>query len=142
MASWRGTAGVPSTVRVAPRPVIEFLSLFYPLLDRPTQRRTWVSAGALLGLAALEAVALAALVPLMQLLTAPDLKPDSAAVDWISGVLGDPSPATLAIFLGTFVVVVYIVKSVAGIVVLRWTTTFALLQETRTVHRLMSGYLR
>jgi len=40
------------------------------------------------------------------------------------------------------VVVVYIVKSVAGIVVLRWTTTFALLQETRTVHRLMSGYLR
>ena len=122
--------------------MIEFLSLFYPMLDRPTQRRTWVSAVALLGLAALEAVALAALVPLMQLLTAPNLNPDSGAVDWVSSLLGDPSPENLAIFLGTFVIVIYIVKSVAGILVLRWTTTFALSQETRTVHRLMSGYLR
>src|SRR5690349_22065418 len=78
----------------------------------------------------------------MQLLTAPNLNPDSAAVDWISGVLGNPSPENLAIFLGAFVLLVYIVKSVAGILVLRWTTTFALSQETRTVHRLMSVYLR
>ena len=121
--------------------MIAFLSLFYPLLDRPTRRRSWFAASGLVGLAGLEALALVALVPLMQILTAPDLHSTSASVQAASDLFGDPSPESLAIALGAIVLGIYVVKAVAGILLLRWTTTFALSQETRIVHRLMSGYL-
>jgi ATP-binding cassette, subfamily B, bacterial PglK len=121
--------------------LIDFLNRFYPLLDGPTRRKTWWASGALVGLAGLEAVALIALVPLMQILTAPDLRPDSSLVSSLSDLFGNPPAGRLALFLGVFTLSVYVAKCLAGIAIMRWTTTFTLAQESRFVHRLMRAYL-
>jgi ATP-binding cassette subfamily C protein len=122
--------------------MIEFFRLVYPLLDRPTRQRLALAAAAMLFLAVLEAAALIALVPLLQILTAPNLHSTSNIVSTVSGFFGDPKPLQLAAYLGIIVFGLYVVKTVAAIVIMRWTTTFALAQEAKTVRRLMSVYLR
>jgi ATP-binding cassette subfamily C protein len=121
--------------------VIAFFRSLYPLLDAGTRRRLWLAAAGLLALAVLEALALAALVPLMQILTAPNLQPDSSVVSTLSHALGNPTPKQLAAYLGVFAFVLYLVKSVAGIAIMRWTTTVALVQESEMARRLMAVYL-
>ena len=122
--------------------MITFFRGLYPLLDPSTKKRLIGASVAMLALAVLEALAFVALVPLMQILTAPNLQSDSSVVSTVSDALGNPSPTQLAAYLGLFVVVVYVVKSVAAIIIMRWTTTFALVQETNMLHRLMRAYLR
>jgi ABC-type multidrug transport system fused ATPase/permease subunit len=122
--------------------MIAFFRLLLPLLDRSTRRRLAVSAAAMLVLASLEAVALVALVPLMQILTAPDMKPDSDVVGRAAILFGNPSSARLAVYLAVIVFSLYVFKSIAAMLVLRWTTTFALTEEATMVHRLVSVYLR
>ncbi|HEY6317201.1 MAG TPA: ABC transporter ATP-binding protein [Acidimicrobiia bacterium] len=121
--------------------MIEFFRRLYPLLDRPTKQRLALATAAMLFLAVLEAAALVALVPLMQILTAPNLHSSSSFVSTVSGLVGNPQPLQLAAYLGIVVFGIYIVKSVAAIFIMRWTTTFALAQEAKMVHRLMSVYL-
>jgi ATP-binding cassette, subfamily B, bacterial PglK len=121
--------------------MIEFYKLLYPLLDRATKRRLAVATAAMMFLAVLEALALVALVPLLEILSAPDLRSSSSDVQRISDLLGNPEPATLAVALGVFAITLYIVKSVAAIGILRWTTNFALAQEAHMARRLMKAYL-
>jgi ABC-type multidrug transport system fused ATPase/permease subunit len=122
--------------------MIEFYRQLASLLDAETRRRLGVATAAMVLLAVLEGLALLALVPLLEILSAPDLQSDSAAVSAVSDLLGDPSPETLAIVLGAVALSLYLVKSIAAIGVLRWTTTFALREETAMSRRLMSLYLR
>jgi ATP-binding cassette subfamily C protein len=122
--------------------MIEFFRQLYPLLDRPTRQRLALATAAMLVLAVLEAAALVALVPLMQILTAPSLHSTSNIVSTVSRAFGSPEPLQLAAYLGVIVFGLYVVKSIAAIFVMRWTTTFALAQEATMVHRLMSVYLR
>jgi ABC-type multidrug transport system fused ATPase/permease subunit len=122
--------------------MIEFYRQLASLLDTETRRRLGVATAAMVLLAVLEGLALLALVPLLELLSAPDLQSDSAAVSAVSDLLGDPSPETLAIVLGAFALSLYLVKSIAAICILRWTTTFALREEAAMSRRLMGLYLR
>jgi ATP-binding cassette, subfamily B, bacterial PglK len=121
--------------------MIQFFKRLYPLLDRPTKRRLGVATVAMLFLAVLEALALVALVPLLQILTAPDLKSNVSSVTTVSDLLGNPSPSQLAIYLALFVFAVYIVKSLSAIAIMRWTTTFALVEESNMVYRVMNVYM-
>lgn len=122
--------------------MIEFYRQLASLLDRGTRRRLGLATAAMVVLAALEGLALLALVPLLEILSAPDLTSDAVAVTTISDLLGDPEPETLAIVLGAVALSLYLVKSIAAIGILRWTTTFALRQETEMSRRLMDLYLR
>ena len=122
--------------------MIEFYRQLSSLLDTDTRRRLGLATAAMLFLAVLEGLALIALVPLLEILSAPDLESGSAAVSTVSDLLGNPTPETLAIVLGAIALSLYLVKSVAAIVILRWTTTFALRQETEMSRRLMDVYLR
>jgi ATP-binding cassette, subfamily B, bacterial PglK len=121
--------------------MITFFKRLYPLLDRPTKKRLAIASAAMLFLAILEAFAFVALIPLMQLLTASNLKSDAASVTTVSRLLGNPDPSQLAITLAVITVSVYLVKSFAAIFVVRWATTFAMAEETRMLHRLMGTYL-
>lgn len=121
--------------------MIEFFRLLYPLLERATRKRLALATAAMLFLAVLEAGALLALVPLLQILTAPNLHSTSNVVSTVSGLFGNPKPLQLAAYLAVVVFGLYLVKSVAAIVIMRWTTTFALTQEATMVRRLMSVYL-
>ncbi len=122
--------------------MIEFYRQLASVLDTDTRRRLGVATAAMVLLAGLEGLALLALVPLLETLSAPDLQSDSATVSAVSDLLGDPSPETLAIVLGAVALSLYLVKSIAAIGILRWTTTFALREETAMSRRLMGLYLR
>ena len=118
-----------------------FFKRLFPLLDRPTKRRFIVASGAMVFLALLEAVAFLSLIPLMQILTAPNMESNSGAVNAVSDLFGNPEPSQLALALAVITVAVYIVKSIAAIGVLRWATTFAMAEETKMLRRLMGTYL-
>jgi ABC-type multidrug transport system fused ATPase/permease subunit len=113
----------------------------FPLLDGPTKKRLVGAAFAMFFLAVLEAIAFVALIPLMQILTAPNMNPNTASVDAVSNLFGNPDMSQLAIILAVTTIGVYIVKSIAAVLVLRWATTFALAEETKMLHRLMGTYL-
>ena len=119
-----------------------FFWRLYPLLDRGTKRKLALATSGMLFLAVLEAMALLALVPLLEILTAPNLHSNTQFVSTVSGLVGNPAPLQLAAYLGVVVLGLYVVKSVAALVILRWTTTFALVQEANMVRRLMDAYLR
>ena len=121
--------------------MIPFFRRLYPLLDRATKVRLLIACGAMLFLSLLEALAFVALIPLMQLLTAPDMQTTSSSVKFASDLFGNPSPEHLALILAVITVGVYIVKSFAAVGILRWATTFALAEETEMLHRLMGTYL-
>jgi ATP-binding cassette subfamily C protein len=121
--------------------MITFFRRLYPLLDGPTKRRLILASGLMLLLAVLEAVAFVALIPLMQILTAPDMKANSSVVDAVSDLFGNPSNSQLALTLAIITVGIYIFKSFAAVIVLRWTTTFAMAEESKMLHRLMATYL-
>ena len=121
--------------------MIAFFKHLYPLLDRHTKKRLVVASSAMLFLAVLEAVAFVALIPLMQILTAPNMESNSSSVAAVSDLFGNPPPEQLAITLACITVGIYILKNVAAICVLRWATTFAMAEETKMLHRLMGTYL-
>src|SRR4051794_40519859 len=118
-----------------------FFKKLFPLLDRPTKRRLVAATLAMLFLAVLEAIAFVALIPLLQILTAPNMESNSSSVTAVSDLFGNPSMSQLAIILAVITVGVYIVKSITAVIVLRWATTFALAEETKMLHRLMGTYL-
>ena len=121
--------------------MIEFARRLLPLLDAPTRRRLAVATGAMLLLAVLEGLALVALVPLLEMLSTPALHTTSSAATALGDLLGDPAPRDVAIALGAIVLTLYVVKSVAAIAILRWTTTFALREEAAMARRVMRSYL-
>ncbi len=121
--------------------MITFFKRLFPLLDGATKRRLVVASTAMLFLAVLEAVAFVALIPLMQLLTAPNMETNTSSVTAVSDLFGNPPPTQLATMLAVITVGIYIVKSIAAIIVLRWATTFAMAEETKMLHRLMGTYL-
>ena len=122
--------------------MIAFYKQLLPLLDRRIRHRTCVAFAAMVFLAGLEALALILLVPLMQLLTAPDLNSNAETVKMASDLFGDPTRSQLALLLAGLVLGTYLVKSVAAVLVSRWVTTLALEQEAKIVKRLMLVYLR
>ena len=71
--------------------MIEFYRLLYPLLDKPTKQRLALATAGMVVLAFLEGLALLALVPLLQILSAPNLESDSSIVSTVSDLLGNPS---------------------------------------------------
>jgi ATP-binding cassette subfamily C protein len=93
-------------------------------------------------LALLEGAALLALAPLLEMLASPDLQANTRPVEIAGDLFGNPSPEDLAITLAAVALGLYLVKSVAAMVVLRWTTTFALEEEAQMARRLMDAYLR
>ena len=121
--------------------MILFFRRLFPLLDAATKRRLLLASALMLLLAVLEALAFVALIPLMQLLTAPDMKVNSSIVDAASDLFGNPSNAQLALTLAIITIALYIFKSIAAVIVLRWTTTFAMAEESTMLHRLMATYL-
>jgi ABC-type multidrug transport system fused ATPase/permease subunit len=121
--------------------MIPFFRGLYPLLDRRTKVRLLIACGAMLFLSLLEALAFVALIPLMQILTAPNMQTTSSSVTFASDFFGNPSSSQLALTLAVITVGLYIVKSLAAVAILRWATTFALAEESAMLHRLMGTYL-
>jgi ABC-type multidrug transport system fused ATPase/permease subunit len=109
-------------------------------LSPATRWRLAAAALAMAGITVVEGVALALLVPLLQLLTSADFSATSGMIERLAD-LTDRRGSALAGLLAVAVAVVYVVKGVASIVVLRWSTGFAMAEEARLAEVLTRSYL-
>ena len=100
-----------------------------------------MAGGLMMVLAAMEAMALVLIAPLMALLTAPGMRSNSRLVSDLSDLLGNPAPSQLALDLGVATIVLYVVKSVSAVLIIRWAMGFSLNEEAKLVRRLMRSYL-
>ncbi len=122
--------------------MIMFFRRAVPLLSEGARRRFWLACVVLMALATIEALALALIAPLMAILLAPGFRSNSRFVKDLTKFLGNPAPGHLAFELGVTVMLLYLVKSVAAVFVLRWEIGFLLAEEASLVRRIMDSYLR
>ncbi len=121
--------------------MIMFFRRAVPLLSEPARRKFWLACVLLMILASLEAFALALIAPLMAILLAPGFESNSRFVRDLTKFMGNPHPGRLALELGVTVLLVYLVKSVSAVLVLRWEIGFLLAEEASLVRRIMDSYL-
>lgn len=82
------------------------------------------------------------MLPLMESITAAaSNKPAPSIGRYLSPALHDPTAASLAAFLGTAVFVLFVVKGILAVGVLRWNLGTVLNSEARMAERLLSAYL-
>lgn len=105
--------------------------------------RRWLSAtvAASVVLAVLDMAGVAAMIPLMQLITAG--KPQGAVLEWVASWVGSDDLSALIPVIAGFVVVVFIVKSI-GSLMFRWwllgrTTKITALSSAELFHRYVSA---
>jgi ABC-type multidrug transport system fused ATPase/permease subunit len=120
--------------------VIKFFRRLWPLLSTSTKRRLAAASLAMVLVTILEGIGLLVLVPLLQLLTS-NMELTTGATRKAGDLLGTTEGGRLAATLGIITFTVYTAKSVIAIVVLRWNTRNAMLEESHFVGRLMRIYL-
>lgn len=108
----------------------------------PEVRRRFALAGALaVGLAVVEAAALALVVPLMALVTADEGAPIPESARWFADRLHDPTPLATAALVGGAVLVMFLVRGSLSVLYLRWSLRFLVEAEAETGRRLLTRYL-
>ena len=112
-----------------------------PLIDASVRRRLAGSVVVAMLLAALEALGLILILPVVEILASDESKELRGPVRALAGALGGPEPMELAAMLGAVVLVTFIAKGVLALVYLRWSIGTALAAEARTASRLLSAYL-
>lgn len=122
--------------------MITFFRRALPLLDEGARRRALVVCVLMMFLATMEAAALLLIAPLMSILTSPNLVSTSRFVTYMNDLVGHVKPSALALDLGVATIILYVVKSVASTLTIRWAMSFSLQEEARLVRRLMRSYLR
>jgi ABC-type multidrug transport system fused ATPase/permease subunit len=121
--------------------VITFFRRALPLLRPLARRKFYLALVLMLLLAILEAAALVAIAPLMQILTATGMQSNSRLVVDLGNLLGNPTPGRLALDLGIATIVLYFVKSILAILTFRWAMGFSLEEEANLCGKLMRLYL-
>ncbi len=120
--------------------MISFLQRTYALLDRPARLRFGLYAIGSIFVACLEAVAVALIVPLSDLLVSNgDSLP--AVVRTIDRFVDVSSKDEAAAVLGVLVVLTFVVKGLAAIALLRWAIGNSLKQEARIARHMFASYL-
>jgi ABC-type multidrug transport system fused ATPase/permease subunit len=120
--------------------VIKFFRRLWPLLSRSTKRRLAVASLAMVFVTLLEGVGLLVLVPLLQLLTS-KMELTTGATRRAADLVGTTDGGRLAAILGLVTFTLYTAKGIIAIVVLRWNTRNAMVEESNFVGRLMRVYL-
>jgi ABC-type multidrug transport system fused ATPase/permease subunit len=120
--------------------VIKFFRRLWPLLSRSTKRRLAAASLAMVVVTILEGIGLLVLVPLLQLLTS-KMELTTGATRRAADLFGTTDGGRLAAILGIVTFTLYTAKGVLAIVVLRWNTRNAMVEESNFVGRLMRIYL-
>ncbi|MGH9277650.1 MAG: ABC transporter ATP-binding protein [Acidimicrobiales bacterium] len=120
----------------------EFARRIWPLLDRRTRRRLVASVFGAIGVAAIEAVGLLVMLPLVQTLTQAESGTIPSSAHWVSSRLTDPTPLAVAAVLAVIALGAFIVKGIASLLYLRWNIGVLLQNEAAMGRRLLQAYLR
>lgn len=108
---------------------------------RPQARAKFVlSVLGSLATAVLDLIGVAALLPLMQLLTGEDR--GTGVLGWVSRALGTPSDTRLAVTIGAFIVVAFGVKGLLTLAFRWWQLGFLAKEAVWAATSLLRGYLR
>jgi ATP-binding cassette, subfamily B, bacterial PglK len=122
--------------------LISFIRRAFRLIDRPARVRFALFAVGSVVIAALEALALALMLPLTQLLLENrEQAPLPQAARFVGRLFGVETRLQVAAVLGVIVVAAFVVKGVAAILLLRWAVDNSLQQEARIARKLFSRYL-
>lgn len=120
--------------------MIRFTRRTFTLLDRSSRIRLLVFAGASVVISILEAMAVALIVPLTNLLFSDPNRLTSTARQ-VGRFVDVSSNLGAAAVVGVMVVVLFTIKGIAAILLLRWAIGNVLRQEARVARRLFSMYL-
>jgi len=120
--------------------MISFVRRTMSVLDRPARTRFLAFALMSLLVAIIEAAGVATIVPLTRLLVG-DQGADGV-VRMVDRFINVTTPGQASVVLAILVVLIFTVKAIAGISLLRWALGNSLHQEARIARRLFDGYLR
>jgi len=121
--------------------MLEFVQAVRLLLDTRIRRALKLAALAALGLAVLEAFALALIVPLVQLLSS-STPTRSGIARWIGDRWPDTSDLRIAALLAGVAFATFVLKGALTLLYLRWTLGVLLRAEAEASSRLLRAYLR
>ncbi len=121
--------------------MIQLVRRAYGLIDRSARVSFSVFAVASVLVAALEAFAVALVIPLADLLIDSEAEGLPAAARMVDRVVDVSSREEAAAVLGVIVIAAFVVKGVAAIALLRWAIGNALRQEARISRQLFARYL-
>jgi ABC-type multidrug transport system fused ATPase/permease subunit len=120
--------------------MIDFTRKLWPILTRRARVRLGIAAIGMAFVALLEGLGLLLMVPLLQLLTSPDFSATSMpirAAERVTGSYGGHLTGTLAVA----VFVLYLVKGLTALGILRWSARVVMEEEANLVGRLLRIYL-
>ena len=109
------------------------------LFSAGARRRLVLAVLGSLLVALLEMLGVAAMLPLMQILT--DSPTDDGFLGWLSGQMGDPSKRELAAVMGSVVFGAFLLKGLVALAFQWWQTGFILQEQANTSVRLLERYL-
>jgi ABC-type multidrug transport system fused ATPase/permease subunit len=123
--------------------VIRFVRRTYRIIDHPARVRFSLFAFGSVVIAAMEALALGLMIPLTDLLInhANEEKHLGTAAKTVQRVFNLDTRLQIAAVLGIIVLVLFVVKSIFAIALLRWAIGNSLMQEARLAKRLFSDFL-
>lgn len=101
-----------------------------------------LSALGAVGTAAIEAVGLVLLVPLVQVITQADAGVIPPSAHWVADRMSNPTSMSVAAVLALVVLGAFVLKGVASLLYLRWNIGFVLESEAVMSRRLLGAYLR
>jgi ABC-type bacteriocin/lantibiotic exporter with double-glycine peptidase domain len=117
----------------------ELLVKLRDVFDRRTRLKLVVATLGSVVVALLDTLAIALVLPLVDL--ASGASGNSAAVAFVSGLLGDPDTPTLTLILTVAVVTLFILKDVGSMAFTWWVTGFVQYERVRTSTRLLRHFL-
>ena len=126
----------PDGSTTKPRRLVELAEL---LLSPATRRKLFAALMGSIAVAVMEAAALAAVLPLMELIAGGNLK--SGALKDVSAWFGSPSKHELALILAGIVFAAFTIKGVLTILFRWWMLGFIYKQEAETATQLLRTYL-
>ncbi len=109
------------------------------ILERPVKLRLIAAAAVSTVIALLDTVAIALVLPLMNLATGSTA--DSGTTALVSDLLGDPDPRTLALVLTAVVVGLFILKDLGAIAYSWWFAGFKAFNRVRLSSQLLQNFL-
>jgi len=121
--------------------MITFLRRTFSIIDRRARIRFAVYGLGSVLIAALEALGVALVVPLTQIMVEGNKKGPPKDLHWLTRFVDLQTTEQAAAVLGLMVLVTFTVKGLAAIALLRWGITNSLQQEARIAQRLFSRYL-
>lgn len=119
--------------------MIGFVRRTMSVLDRPARRRFIAFAVLSVAVAVIEAIGVATIIPLTELLVTED--GSASSIRQVDRFIDVSTPGEAATVLALAVLAAFTVKAVASIALLRWAIGNSLRQEARIARRLFGRYL-